>query len=174
MFLLGSRWLYFLFFALIPMIARCDPPPNFVDSSQLSNFPLQITPKDSEEILKLIENQMASIQAGDFVQAYNNYTSGQFREVTGLQDFSNFVKYYTVFSRNKNAFFGNLEFKNRSIATLQGTLTSTDGMNMKVEYDFIKEGTQWKIIGIELLRTPQPLSEIRAEKYYDFQQDISG
>lgn len=127
---------------------------------------------DSQDILILIENQINAIQHHEINRAYNLYTAQQFKQVTNFEEFKYFVESFPVFSKNKNAIFGNLDIRPNGIATIQGVLTSTDGETLNVEYKFVREGYQWRIIGIQLLR-PSYQPEIGPNpKSYDFQKDI--
>lgn len=137
-----------------------------------SELPARPTAFDSQEILNLIENQINAIQHHDINRAYNLFTSNQFRQTTSFEDFKYFVDSFPVFSKNKNALFGNLDLHRNGIASIQGTLTSIDGQTLRVEYKFVKEGSQWKIVGIELFRPSyQPQTEMGPQPY-DFQADI--
>lgn len=108
------------------------------------------TARDSSEILSAIENLLNAIQNKQYDIAYNSYTSLKFKKTASLEEFKFFITGYPIFTNNKNAIFGNLEFKNQ-VAVMQGTLTSTDGQILRVEFFFIKENSLWKIIGIELI-----------------------
>lgn len=112
---------------------------------------------DSQEILSLIENQLAAIHANDLFKAYANFTAAKFQETTTFDEFKYFVESFPVFSNNKNALFGNVDYK-KGVASIQGTLTSTTGESLRVEFNFVKEGPQWKIIGVKLLK-PQTLNQ---------------
>jgi hypothetical protein len=120
---------------------------------QPEDIPPSPSAYDSQEILALIEDQIMAIQMTDASKAYYAFTADKFRDVTSLEEFKYFIDSFPVFSKNKNALFGNFEFKD-GIASIQGTLTATTGETLKVEYDFVKEGPQWKIIGIRLLKPP--------------------
>jgi Domain of unknown function (DUF4864) len=110
---------------------------------------------DSQEILALIEDQLTAIHANNILKAYTNFTANKFQESTSLDEFKYFVESFPVFSNNKNALFGNIDYK-KEVAAIQGTLTATTGETLRVEYDFVKEGPQWKIIGIKLLKPQLP------------------
>lgn len=145
-----------------------------VENVPVSNYPEPQRPSynDSQDILILIENQINAIQHHEINRAYNLYTSQQFKQVTNFEEFKYFVESFPVFSKNKNAIFGNLDIRPNGIATIQGVLTSTDGETLNVEYKFVREGYQWRIIGIQLLR-PSYQPEIGPNpKSYDFQKDI--
>jgi hypothetical protein len=113
---------------------------------------------DSQDLLTMIENQLNAIQNKDYQTAYNNYTSASFRQTTPLDQFVYFITNYPAFNANKNAIFGALDFKN-DVASLQGTLTSTTGETIHVEYFLEKDGGLWKILGIKLVNPAAPAAE---------------
>src|SRR5262249_34694085 len=133
-----------------------------------------------QEILTLIQNQINALHARDFNKAYYNFTSPQFRQTTSFEEFKYFIESFPHLNKNKNALFGNLESKPDGVTSIQGTVTSQEGETLKVEYDFIKEGNEWKILGIKLFRptsgpepsAPSPQIGPNPTAYYDFQQDI--
>jgi hypothetical protein len=45
------------------------------------------------------------------------------------------------------------------MASIQGSLTATTGETLKVVYDFVKEGPQWKIISIQLINPEQSMEQ---------------
>lgn len=118
---------------------------------QAEEAPPTSTSLDTKEILSLIEAQLIAAQANEISKAYFQYTANMFRDATTLEEFQYFINSFPVFGMNKNALFGNIEFK-KGVATIVGTLTATSGESRKVEYNFVKEGNQWKIAGIKLLR----------------------
>jgi hypothetical protein len=109
---------------------------------------IQLTRQDSREILSNIENQLSALEKGNFKEAYDRYTSIPLRQITTLEQFTEFVKTHPALEKNKSAIFGNVEIKD-NVASIEGTLTSLDGKSMRFVYFFIKENSDWKIIGIE-------------------------
>lgn len=109
---------------------------------------IQLTRQDSREILSHIENQLSALEKGNFKEAYDRYTSAPLRQITTLEQFTEFVKAHPALEKNKSAIFGNVEIKD-NVASIEGTLTSLDGKSMRFVYFFIKENSDWKLIGIE-------------------------
>lgn len=113
--------------------------------------PSQDISLDHKAILSQIENLITAIQANQIQKAYNEYTSDQFKKVSSIEDFDNFVKGYPELSSSKNAFFGYIRNKPLGVSFIEGTLISTTGESVSMEFDLIKENEQWKIIGIKVL-----------------------
>jgi len=128
------------------------------------------SPMDSAQILSLIESQINAIQKNDLISAYNDFTTGQFRNATTLDEFKYFITSYPVFTNTKNAYFGNADVKG-DYATIQGTISSVQGDNSFVTYYLAREGGNWKILGIDL---PKPTANEQQpeQQPYDFQGDI--
>lgn len=151
------------------------PPETFYYNSEAYKIHPQPTTDDSSEVLSLIENQVTSIQSHNLPKAYFDYTSPEFQKATSLEEFKYFIDSFPVLSKNKNAIFGNLIFKRPGIGSIQGTMTSTTGESLKIEYDLIKEGHQWKILGIQIFRPNVQIEQgpmPGPEPQYDFQRDI--
>jgi hypothetical protein len=121
--------------------------------------PLPINPKqaqhseenDYKEILSLIENQISALQTSQIPKAYNDYMSSSFKKEASPEQFAYFVKGYPGFSNTKNAYFGNIVHKTPDIYSIQGTLISTSGDTLQVEYYLSREDQSWRIIGIKIL-----------------------
>lgn len=106
---------------------------------------------DSAVFAKVIENQLSAIRSGEINEAYTAYTSKEFRNITNLENFERFVKNFRAISNNKTVKIDHVSMLN-NIATLQVTLTGQGNEDMGAEYDLIKEGDQWKILGIQMIR----------------------
>jgi len=147
--------------------------PSLVPSITVEN-PQRPVYDEAQAILEVIENQLSAVQIKDFKKAYFDYSSEALRNRTPMETFVYYVNHYGVLSHNKNAMFGNPEFKGNT-AILRGTLTSTDGSSYKAEYHLIKEGNDWKVNGLQLIPvTPAiiPPKPTQAGAHYDFQSDI--
>lgn len=105
--------------------------------------------EDVNAIFSLMDLQLSAIQKGDYGQIYNSYTAMFFRETTSLQDFSYFMKSYSIFTKNKSASFGSLNIKGTT-ATIQGTFVSNDNTTRLVTYFLIRENNHWQIAGMHL------------------------
>lgn len=156
--------------------APVQPPPVHIPPYQIeSENPQRPAENDAQEILEVIENQLSAVQAKDYNKAYFDYTSNALRERTPLDNFIYYVKHYAVLNHNKNALFGNPEFRS-NIAILRGMLTGTDGSAYKAEYHLVKEANQWKVLGLQLIPVSPPITHPKpthAGANYDFQSDIS-
>lgn len=129
---------------------------------------------EAQAILEVIENQLNAVQSKDYKKAYYDYSSEALRNRTPMETFVYYVNHYAVLGHNKNAMFGNPEFKGNT-AILRGTLTSTDGSSYKAEYHLIREGNDWKVNGLQLIPVTPPIEHpktTQAGANYDFQQDI--
>jgi hypothetical protein len=146
-----------------PMGCFSAPPVSTPQNRAAESFPeapQRPMTDQTHEILSLIENQMADIQSHQIEQAYERYTSNQFKIATSLEEFTYFINGYPEFSKNKNAFFGNIEPKPEGVFSIQGTLISTTGDSMNVEYDLVKEEGSWKIIGIKVFPIKKKLNPL--------------
>ena len=92
--------------------------------------------------------QLKAINKGDYVTAYA-LTSKAFQQSTSLEDFKTFIPSYPVLGTNKG-FSINSRETNGDQGKIIGMLEAMDGRKMNVEYQFMKEGNDWKILSINL------------------------
>jgi len=129
----------------------------FLNAQQNRNIPSDTSPRwaifppqiDENLLKNVIEDQMEALRAGDISRAYYIYTSSEFKTSSSLEDFSSFVNRYAVIAKNKTVDVTSTSRKENAVI-FRGTLTSTDGQKLDVEYDLVKENDEWKIQGMQL------------------------
>lgn len=105
---------------------------------------------DETVLTKEISGLLNNIKNKDFKNAYQDYTSAEFRNVTSYDQFTKFVEQNQIFLKQKKATFDNLTFDN-NIGTIKALITTSDGNVFNVKFDLIKEEQRWKILGIKIL-----------------------
>ncbi|MEI8365928.1 MAG: DUF4864 domain-containing protein [Parachlamydiaceae bacterium] len=111
--------------------------------------PAEIVHADKGALLQIINNFLDTLRKGDTVTAYNHYTSQQFQKNISLDNFKTLVAREPTLAQNKL-------FQHRSfyiedeIVSFEGDLISTTGVAVPVEFDFLMEGNEWKIMGLQL------------------------
>lgn len=95
------------------------------------------------------KQQIALISQGKVEEAYNTYSSKEFKAATTLEAFKAYVAAHKELSENKDVTFNQRAVKSDGTGTLEGTLTSKDGTTMTVKYSLVKEGNDWKIINMD-------------------------
>ena len=99
-------------------------------------------------IVKAAEKQLNLLKSGDMKGAYA-LTSQEFQRSVSYDAFLAYVNKYEVLKNNKDHKFTSRETQGDT-GTIQGTLTATDGTVAPVEYKFLKEGGEWKILSVDL------------------------
>jgi hypothetical protein len=99
-------------------------------------------------IVKVAEKQLNLISSGDLKGAYA-LTSQEFQRSVAYDNFLSYVNNYEVLKNYKNHKFTSREIQGDT-GTITGTLTAKDGTTVPVEYKFIKENGNWKILSINL------------------------
>lgn len=99
-------------------------------------------------IVKVAEKQLNLISSGDLKGAYA-LTSQEFQRSVTYDNFLNYVNNYEVLKNYKDHKFTSKEIKGDT-GTINGTLTAKDGTVSPVEYKFIKENGDWKMLSINL------------------------
>lgn len=105
---------------------------------------------DDQFLKDVIEKQLEKIRNKNYQEAYDNFTSKEFKKITPLESFISFIEGNSIFANNDSGKFGDLMVDN-NVATLKGILSSKSGERGYVEYDLIKEDNLWKILGIRIL-----------------------
>lgn len=99
-------------------------------------------------IVKVAEKQLNLISSGDLKSAYA-LTSQDFQSSVSYDKFIAYVNNYAVLKNYKSHNFSSREIKGDT-GTINGTLTAKDGTAAPVEYKFIKENGEWKILSLDL------------------------
>jgi hypothetical protein len=99
-------------------------------------------------IVKIAEKQLNLISSGDLKGAYA-LTSQEFQKSVSYDNFLAYVNNYAVLKNYKDHKFTSREIQGDT-GTITGTLTAKDGTATPVEYKFIKENGEWKILSINL------------------------
>lgn len=102
----------------------------------------------TSSITSVADKQLTALRHGDMVAAYA-LTSKDFRNSTSLAEFEKFVNTYPSLKNNQKASWSAREINNGQ-GTLKGKLVAMDGGVTPIEYHFVKENEEWKIIGISL------------------------
>jgi hypothetical protein len=99
-------------------------------------------------IVKVAEKQLNLISSGDLKGAYA-LTSQEFQRSVSYENFVNYINNYEVLRNYKDHKFTSREIQGDT-GTINGTLTAKDGTVSPVEYKFIKENGEWKVLSINL------------------------
>ncbi len=104
----------------------------------------------SESLVDVVNHQLEAFRKDDINKAYS-YTAKDFQSATSLNQFKNFIQSYPVFLNNQSAHFTKRSFA-ENVVTLRGNMTTTERVNVPIEYKLTKEGDKWKILSIRLLK----------------------
>ncbi|OGT07425.1 MAG: hypothetical protein A2X78_01045 [Gammaproteobacteria bacterium GWE2_37_16] len=110
----------------------------------------------TSSITDVANKQMEALRKGDLVTAYS-YTSKDFQGYTSLADFKKFFDKFPSLKNNKKASWSERKVENNT-GILKGSLTSNDGAVTPIEFHFVRENSEWKIIGIQLQPTGAQVS----------------
>ncbi|MEI8124273.1 MAG: hypothetical protein WCG42_00780 [Parachlamydiaceae bacterium] len=118
-------------------------------TSQISGTEQIAVHPNKKELLKIINDFLIAIRADKLEDAYNLYTSTQFRQGTSLADLKSLAAAIMPLSSNK-LFQYHSFYVDGNIAIFQGDLIATNESVIPVEYDLVQENGQWKIMGLQL------------------------
>jgi TM2 domain-containing membrane protein YozV len=107
----------------------------------------------TSDLSHVAKEQLKAIQKGQLEKAFS-YSSTAFKEATPYDSFISFIQANEVLKNNKAAFFNHREFQNDE-GSVSGTLEAKNGDKAYVQYNFVKENGQWKILGIRLTALDQ-------------------
>lgn len=140
---------FFLFsFFLVPVLASAGEVNDIKSKKSSLTNTSRITPKP---FLEVVEGWLKSLRANDIAKAYTDFTATDFRKQTSLQDFQKLVEKYKVLNNNKLFQFQSFHIENDTVS-FGGDLLSEKGETIPVEFDFISEDGNWKILGIQIFK----------------------
>jgi hypothetical protein len=105
----------------------------------------------SSQLMPVIDGLLSAVREGNIEKAYQDYTAEDFRKVTSLDQFRQFISKYKVLAKNKTFQFHSLYFEDH-IGTFQGALVSVEGEELQTEFDLVLENGKWKILGVQLFK----------------------
>lgn len=100
----------------------------------------------TKSLTEVANKQLDALKRGDMTAAYS-CTSKDFQATTSMADFTAFIDKYPSLKNNASASWLKREISN-NIGTLSGSLKSVDGAVTPIEYRFVKENGEWKVLGI--------------------------
>jgi hypothetical protein len=126
--------------------------------------------------------QLEALRKGDVTAAYS-YTAKDFQHAVSMQNFEKFLDQYPALKNNQKSSWSERSTSN-GIGTLKGTLTATDGGVTPVEYHFVKENNEWKVLSITLNKvgtqiladgsSSQNVDKTQGEIYQVLVSDVQG
>ena len=100
----------------------------------------------TQGLVNIANNQLTALRTCKIAEAYS-YNSRKYKQLISLDAFTIWVDQYPELKSNQK-----VTFTERRITFdegfLAGTLTSTDGKEIKVSYFFVKEHGKWSILSI--------------------------
>jgi hypothetical protein len=99
-------------------------------------------------IVSVSEKQLNLISSGDLKGAYG-LTSSEFQGSVSYDKFMAYVNNFEVLKNYKEHKFNEKETSGNA-GTIKGTLTAKNGTALPVEYKFVKENGEWKILSLDL------------------------
>lgn len=112
----------------------------------------------TKSLTEVANKQLTALRAGDIAQAYTVYTSKDFQAGTSQKDFEVFLSHYPSLKNNKGSSWSERSISNNT-GILKGSLTSNDGAVTPVEYHFVKENDEWKILSIVVQPTGTKIAQ---------------
>lgn len=122
-------------------------------------------PDAAKNLIEVAKSQLKSIQDQKFAEAYDQYSSKEFKEATSEEAFTKFVKRYPILSDYHVVSFHKPLIRN-GVGTLSVILQS-DKAAAYAKYYFIQSDQMWKIWSMRILSpsigAPQKSGEINGE-----------
>jgi hypothetical protein len=115
----------------------------------------------TKSLPEVANKQLEALHNGNITAAYS-YTSKDFQANTSMADFDKFVNRFPSLKNNKKTSWSSREISNNT-GTLIGSLTATDGGVTPIEYHFVKENNEWKILSIQTKATGAQTSDAQSQ-----------
>ncbi len=96
--------------------------------------------------IRTIDGQLEAINEGRTKQAFEKYSSAEFKKRTSLKDFTDLVNSNPQIFRSKETDFGDIEI-NDNRAVVKGTITGEDETVTPITYNLVFEKDEWRIVG---------------------------
>jgi hypothetical protein len=117
---------------------------------------------DEKTFLPIIEGQLYALKKKAVEDAYENYTSKEFKATTSLDEFQKFIDAHPIFFEFSNFSFPKLTFNN-NIATMVGLLKDMNGHSYPIEFDLNEDDQQWKILHIQISKPIEMINKSKNE-----------
>lgn len=116
-----------------------------IKQGEASGFPS----KGEDE--RFVSNLLSALREGKLQEAYDLFMADDFKKITSLQEFKQFVKSSPFLQASQKVrLYDRAVLNNKSIVKMEFIQNSGDNSEV-VEFDLIKEGNKWKVIGIKIL-----------------------
>jgi hypothetical protein len=113
--------------------------------------PAEVKPPDAsaESLNELIKNQLEELKQNKIANAYENYSSKEFKEATSLDNFIEFVKKYPALS-NQDSFSISKTLTRNEVGIVSVTLNQNETATY-LKYYLVHEDNAWKIWSMRIL-----------------------
>lgn len=147
---------------------------------QIYTTPESQTPRNQDELLTVVRDQLDALRANDISKAYYAFTSQEFQDSASREDFKKFIESHPPLIKNQNLSLKNASFDQQNKATAIIDLTSTEGTTTTFEYRFVYEDQIWKILSIQKMGSQdgksdsQSFSNSKSTKALEFNKVVLG
>jgi len=107
------------------------------------------------EVTEPVKEQLNALKENKITEAYYNYTSKNFQEITPLETFHNSVKDLPLFLKDKT-FDVKENVVENDTASVDAIVSNAKGVSTLFRFELIKENGKWKILAIQLANPSQP------------------
>lgn len=133
----------------------------------LSSKGIRSAPESAQpiDLLEVAQAQLADIKNGRVNEAYQTYSSKEFKEATSEEEFVKFVKRYPILVNYTSNDFQEPKVYGEGINSVSAVLSNQE-MDAFVKYYFVYEGNGWKILSMRILSPSEetPEKESKAEE----------
>lgn len=113
----------------------------------------------NEDYAVPVENQLKALKAHQLDQAYNDYVSNEFKEITPFDRFLDFIKNFPIMTDYESYAIEEPEHYN-GIAKVKATLKGANDALLVLEYSVVYVAEGWKIAGVQITSTSNLTSSI--------------
>ncbi len=124
----------------------------------------------SNPLSQIVRDQLDALKKGNIARAYYVYTSDNYQDNWTLEKFRKWVSANPVLINSQNFDFYGDSIRNDH-ATVTGEFTTPDNTEVHIVYRLVNEYGDWKIDNIQILETPQEISQERSQETPDTQQN---
>jgi hypothetical protein len=109
---------------------------------------VKTAPRNKEDLLRTIQDQLNAIKSGDVSRAYYAFTSKEFQDAATRDVFKKFIDNHPALINFKNVTLNTVNY-DKDMANATATLTTNNDQKYDLDYRLVFENDKWKIFSVQ-------------------------
>jgi hypothetical protein len=112
-------------------------------------------------VVEVGNEELKAIKSGNMQTAYD-LTSTAFKKQTTPEAFTAFIGSYPILQQYTSVDFSQKQI-DKTVGAIGGTIIGSDGRQMQIQFQFVKEGKFWRVQGISVAPLGNAAPEMKAD-----------